>query len=634
MIATDPPVSEKQRRAMWAAARGKSTLGIPKSVGKEFVGADGINVNTEYDVPYGGGTSKDGKTIYVDKNLPQFLEVGGKKVDIWQSIAHHEAAEIGPMLEGDDYETAHTKHANPAEKAYVEGLGVDWKTYDKAVDALVEKIEREPNPKLPPDLYLKPYGKGCRAIKGDPQIEELHKKAQAQDNLAFDRSVRSFDQDGRLHVALTNISKANVCPYLGREIPNGQALGLDMDRKYMLLRDPAELKKAAPTFNNLPLMSKHVQVSANEPQKDIVVGSTGTDAVFDGTYLKNSLVVWDAEAITGVESRAQKEISCAYYYVADMTPGTHKGVRYDGVMREIRGNHVALVAAGRAGPDVMVGDSKLEVNMAKKPLSGKAAFMKGALTVYLQPRLAADMDIDLDTILADVASDNWKQQKDIIAAAVTKAVQGKLATDETVDIANLFDLLTGDAKPPAEDDWTAEDEVTYQKMTKRRKAKDKGEWHEDRHERDKKGEFATTDTPPPFEGKPKEPTMTTAKDDKTAEDTKVETVSKAAMDEAVAKAAQDAEKGAIAKVRAIVEAEKIVRPYVGEIAAQDSAEAVYKTALETMGVKIEGIHHSAYRAVLEAQPKPGAEIIRPVFDSKAATDFGTKYPDIGRVRQL
>ena len=54
MIATDPPVSEKQRRAMWAAARGKSTLGIPKSVGKEFVGADGINVNTEYDVPYGG----------------------------------------------------------------------------------------------------------------------------------------------------------------------------------------------------------------------------------------------------------------------------------------------------------------------------------------------------------------------------------------------------------------------------------------------------------------------------------------------------------------------------------------------------------------------------------------------------
>lgn len=35
-----PPKSEAQRRAMYAAAAGKSTLGIPKKVGKEFVEAD------------------------------------------------------------------------------------------------------------------------------------------------------------------------------------------------------------------------------------------------------------------------------------------------------------------------------------------------------------------------------------------------------------------------------------------------------------------------------------------------------------------------------------------------------------------------------------------------------------------
>jgi len=35
-----PPKSEAQRRAMQAAAHGKSTLGIPKSVGKEFSNAD------------------------------------------------------------------------------------------------------------------------------------------------------------------------------------------------------------------------------------------------------------------------------------------------------------------------------------------------------------------------------------------------------------------------------------------------------------------------------------------------------------------------------------------------------------------------------------------------------------------
>jgi 8-oxo-dGTP pyrophosphatase MutT (NUDIX family) len=40
-LAFDPPASEAQRRAMWAAASGNSTLGIPRSVGREFVGRDG-----------------------------------------------------------------------------------------------------------------------------------------------------------------------------------------------------------------------------------------------------------------------------------------------------------------------------------------------------------------------------------------------------------------------------------------------------------------------------------------------------------------------------------------------------------------------------------------------------------------
>lgn len=35
-----PSKTEKQRRAMRAAAAGKSTIGIPKSVGKEYVVAD------------------------------------------------------------------------------------------------------------------------------------------------------------------------------------------------------------------------------------------------------------------------------------------------------------------------------------------------------------------------------------------------------------------------------------------------------------------------------------------------------------------------------------------------------------------------------------------------------------------
>lgn len=37
---TDPPTSERQRRAMHAAASGKSNIGIPRDVGEEFAEAD------------------------------------------------------------------------------------------------------------------------------------------------------------------------------------------------------------------------------------------------------------------------------------------------------------------------------------------------------------------------------------------------------------------------------------------------------------------------------------------------------------------------------------------------------------------------------------------------------------------
>ena len=281
---------------------------------------------------------------------------------------------------------------------------------------------------------------------GDAVRETRHAQ-----RLAFDRaSVRSFDQDGRLHVEVTPISKANVCPYLGSEIPDGESLGLDAQRMYRLLRDPAELARAAPTFNGIPLIDsfdesgrEHVQVSASIPRKELVVGSTGSDAVFEPPYLKNSLVVWDAKAIRGIEDETRREISSAYYYRVDMTPGTWEGEAYDGVMRDIRGNHIALVRAGRAGPDVAVGDSALEIlTMGSKTqptkLSRKAVLARGALLAHLKP-MATDAKQTfgpvLNPVLAGVTRTNWQASK----SALVAALRPKLAAD--ADIENLVSLL-------------------------------------------------------------------------------------------------------------------------------------------------------------------------------------------------
>lgn len=205
-------------------------------------------------------------------------------------------------------------------------------------------------------------------------------------------TVRSYDPDGRLHVSASNISKANICPYVGREIPGWRALGLDPDHVYSLLRDPDELAKAAETFNNLPVLSEHIPVTAlgeDSHRPDIVVGSTGTDAAFDGEYLTNSLVIWAKPSIEGIETDEKRELSSAYRYRADMTPGSYEGVAYDGVMRDIVGNHVALVFEGRAGPDVIVGD--------EKPMALKS---KQALLAAVSPMIAQDAKLDVDALTA------------------------------------------------------------------------------------------------------------------------------------------------------------------------------------------------------------------------------------------
>jgi hypothetical protein len=187
--------------------------------------------------------------------------------------------------------------------------------------------------------------------------------------LAFDRdSVRHKDADDRLHVETSHISKANVCPYWGREIPDFEKHGLDPDRKYMLLRDPNEIAKSVRSFNNLPILSEHVPVTADSFPQDKIIGSTGTDAKFDGTYLDNSLVFWPKSAIDDIEGNVKKELSSAYRYRYDPTPGVHNGQHFDGVMRDIIGNHVALVESGRAGRDVVVGDSAFEERISWRDL--------------------------------------------------------------------------------------------------------------------------------------------------------------------------------------------------------------------------------------------------------------------------
>lgn len=384
------------------------------------------------------------------------------------------------------------------------------------------------------------------------------------ESLAFDRaSVRTIDANGRLQISRTNISKANVNAYYGREIPRSEELGLEPNKLYRLWRHPDELRKAAKTFNNIPVLSKHIPDFPTDPPNEFRVGVTHSNAEFDGTYLTVGMSIWDNSAIAGIESGEQRELSASYKYVADMTPGvTPDGEPYDGVMRDIFGNHEALVPDGRAGPDVLVADSlPPELNHMRKH---KAE----AIRATLKPLLAQDADLEAEVRKALLALDEAEKED---------KKENKPADDEDDD--------EKDKKKTADDE-------------------------DDEEDKDKKK---------------------TAEDEDDEEDDKV---SKTAMDSAIRLAADSATKKAAENFRKIREAEQVVRPLIGDVVAMDSAEDVYRTALEQSGVDIAGVHPSAYPAMVKMAISQ-KENSRPVIaqDSASVSEFEKAFPTAGKLKR-
>lgn len=453
--------------------------------------------------------------------------------------------------------------------------------------------------------------------------------------LALDRAPqnREIDKFGRLHVRLSNVCKAAVNPYRGAEIPGHEALGLDPDRVYQLLRDPEEIAKAASTSNNIQILQIHIPVTADQPQKEEVVGSTGTDAEWNAPYLTNSLVVWDKEAIAGIDSEEVEELSPGYAYEADMTSGEFEGLHYDGIMRNIVFNHVALVSKGRQGPDIVVGDAEPEFSsMPKAALkSRKAILVYGGLTSALLPLLAADAAIDLRPVVADVTAKGFKGQRPALKLAVAKLVAGKLAQDadldsvldkvldrlDSTDAANEGDAEEDDALQPAVDDGE-EDPVA--KLL----AYCKGKMGED--------DFAELAKLAGGEG------MDSPSDGEGGDGPGVPGANpKPVSDPASRSQAMDAafEQRIMRRVTDAAAARVLVEPVVGKVSlALDSADAIYDFALEHLGIDAKGVNTVGKRALLENRAKPAES--RMAMDHAGAADaeanFRKAFPNASNLR--
>lgn len=283
----------------------------------------------------------------------------------------------------------------------------------------------------------------------------------AIERVALDaESKRTYDDNGFLHVSISPLTRVQVAPYHGSEIPGWQSLGLDPERIYKGYRSAEELSKpeTIESVNGIPIQLMHHMDYADNPAKATRVGSTGTDAAFHDPYLTNSLHIQDKKAIDRINDGSMRELSLAYRYKPIFTAGVSPdGEKYDFLMTDISANHLALVDEGRAGHEVLVYDSKEgEKSMAEEvktpqatdeePAKQEAAVAEVAKGVQDLVDLSKPAEPAADEECAKPAED---EEPDAIAALVKDLTAAGLDPSK---LPGLEDRLKALAAPaPAED---------------------------------------------------------------------------------------------------------------------------------------------------------------------------------------
>lgn len=356
--------------------------------------------------------------------------------------------------------------------------------------------------------------------------------------IALDESVRHKDKNGHLIVKETVITKEDVNPYYGRDIPNFEELGLDPDKIYYLFRPIEEIEKATESFKGKQLLLKHKKVDSQNPEKEITIGAIGSDLKVKDGKLYGDMTFWDDEAIALIEAKKHEQLSAGYGYDVQMTSGEFDGVEYDGVMTNLSGNHVALVKRGRIGDDAIICDEQTVGNTNMK-------FKKGSM-----PKIAAAIQMAFDSDLTEESiigvADAVDEAREDEVAHDSNDLRGDLASHfDEADVIKIMEILGGAG---------ANDEQTQAE----RDNESEGLRLKEREERE----------------------SVDREKDREANDADPETLKREITE----------------RLTALFRAKDEVKELVGEV-AMDSAEDVYKFALEQKGVSTKGVHPSAYHSM-------------------------------------
>ena len=199
------------------------------------------------------------------------------------------------------------------------------------------------------------------------------------------------------------------------------------------------------SFAGKAITSEHPPVLLDsENTKDYQVGFSGTEIVYDNGFVKAVMTITDEDTIKRIMKGDAREVSAGYRVNYDPTPGvTENGEHYDGVQKEIIGNHIAVVRRGRAGPQVKLhldrqdaADPSLFQTTEERLMTAKVVFDGAEFEVSESVALAItkeredgrmsyeDMKKKYDELQA--AADSMKSEMD----AMEKEMKGKMDSAE------------------------------------------------------------------------------------------------------------------------------------------------------------------------------------------------------------
>lgn len=169
-------------------------------------------------------------------------------------------------------------------------------------------------------------------------------------------AARTRTPEGFLKVR-ARIARTGIHLYRAGEL--GAPDAWDRDGTVRVYRPPEAVfdPEAMRSFALRPVTDEHPPAMVDATNwKRYAVGQSGAAVERDGDHLVADLLITDAEAVRRAEDGA--ELSNGYLADFDFTPGTTPdGESYDAAQSNIRGNHIALVTAGRCGASCRVGDA-------------------------------------------------------------------------------------------------------------------------------------------------------------------------------------------------------------------------------------------------------------------------------------